>query len=80
MGNRSTADKLEECIADIRELEDTLCYAQGAVQQLRADFSILWDVAYEMLERDDRFYELVHRRTGQTRVQVEKYFKKEQNG
>lgn len=67
-------EKLKATIEEAEGVEAALSALRKDIHQLRHEFSVLWEVAYEGLARGDAFYEVVKRRTGKDRASVEPFF------
>ena len=72
--NPTLAEQLQALALQVEEVEAHKDYAFAEIHKLRGEVSILWDVAYEGLERGAAYYALVQRRTGQPREQAERHF------
>jgi hypothetical protein len=71
---QTLAEQLQTLALEVAEAEEHRAYASHEIHKLRGHVAILWDVAYEQLDRGEAFYALVKQRTGQTREQAERYF------
>jgi hypothetical protein len=71
---KTLAEQLQTLALEVAEAEEHRAYASHEIHKLRGQVAVLWDVAYEQLDRGEAFYALVKQRTGQTREQAERHF------
>jgi hypothetical protein len=69
--NQTLVDALKGTIDVAEEYEFIIRELRKDVTKLRQQFSVMWDVAYEGLERGDDFYAVVEARTGLKRGYLE---------
>ena len=68
------SEQLQTLAELVKDMEDLRAENAQERRRLRQEVSILWEVAYDGIERGDAFYAVVQRRTGQPREQVEHHF------